>query len=90
MRIALLVVAGLALAGCVTPEERQAKIAATCQGYGFSDGTAEMAQCMQTETIALRQQQQQAAANAQRIAAQYQPQTATCTTSGAFTNCTAY
>jgi hypothetical protein len=45
----ILIAALLGLFGCATPQERMAKLARACQGYGFTQGTTEFAQCMQLE-----------------------------------------
>lgn len=57
-----------AVSGCAhSPQE-------TCQGYGFSPGDDAFSQCVQLETIARRQEQQQAVTRMQNQANAYQQQ----------------
>lgn len=49
---ALLSIALIGLAGCVSPEELRAEDEATCTGYGFQRGTTDFAKCLQRENLA--------------------------------------
>lgn len=46
---------GLGLAACASPEELREADANACQGYGFTPGTPDFANCMQREEIARSQ-----------------------------------
>ncbi len=67
---------GLALTGCVSPEEQRAMDQQTCMGYGFAPGTDSFANCMmataqkrdEQQAAARRHQQMQDAIDAQRKA----------------------
>lgn len=65
MRWIIALVFGLALSGCMTPEQQQEMNISTCEGYGFKPGTNDFARCMQNENLAA---QERAAAAADAFA----------------------
>jgi hypothetical protein len=49
-----LLICGLILASCVSPEELRREDEATCTEYGFHPGTDAFATCLQRESLARR------------------------------------
>ena len=61
-----------------------------CIGYGFTMGTPEMAQCIQTEAVSSRQQNAIRGAAIANATALNRPRTYNCNTYGRQVNCTGY
>lgn len=51
----VMVLAAVLLCGCMTTEELQARLDATCTGYGFARGSMEYKQCWMMIDQRLRQ-----------------------------------
>ena len=51
---AVLFIALLSLASCISPEELRQEDEAACQSYGFQRGTPDFAACLQRENLARR------------------------------------
>lgn len=80
MRSVFLLACALALAGCVTIEQRMEADRQACLSYGFRDGSPQMAECRMTRDMERR-----------RVLSQMQvyqpPPSITCTTIGNTTTC---